>query len=72
MEGKETAGLGLPEIAFEQLRLSPRQVDDDQSVQSLPEVAIDIETNELAAKLQVLAKKHRHPGAPGLDISYCV
>ena len=72
MEGKKGRGFGLSEIAFEQPRLGSGEVHNDQPVQSLTEIAIDIETDELPAELEVLAKQHRDSGARRLDVSHCV
>ena len=72
MKGKEARSFGLSEITFQQPGLGPRQVHNDESVQCLTEMAIDIETDEFPAELEVLAKQHRNPGARRLDVSYGV
>jgi hypothetical protein len=72
MEGKEARGFGLSEITLEQSGLGPGQVDNDESIQSLTELAIDIKSDELPAELEVLAKQHRDAWARRLDVSHCV
>ena len=51
MKSKEARGFGLSEITFQQPGLGPGQVDDDESIQSLAEIAVDIETDEFPAEL---------------------
>ena len=72
MESKEARGFGLSEVTLEQSGLGPGQVDNDESIHSLTELAIDVKSDELPAELEVLAKQHRDTRASRLDVSHRV
>jgi hypothetical protein len=70
MEGKEARGFGLSEITVEQPGLGFGQIDNNEAIECLTELAIDIEADEFSAELEVLAKQHRDARPGGLDVSH--
>jgi hypothetical protein len=65
---EKLCGFGLSEISFEKPRLRFREVHDNQSVQGIRELRIEIESEQLAAQLEILPKQDRNTGARWFQI----
>ena len=68
MIGKKGLGLFPAHIPLHDFRFGFRQIHQDQSVEHITEIGINIERQQLATELEVLAQQNRHSGEVGVDI----